>query len=40
MSRAGARNARTRSRKGGEPSRKQLMTVAIDCFARLGYQGL
>src|SRR5262245_36311039 len=22
-----------------EPSRKQLMTAAIDCFARLGYQG-
>lgn len=28
-------------RRGGraEPSRKQLMTAAIDCFARLGYQG-
>src|SRR3989442_8388059 len=22
-----------------EPSRKQLMAAAIDCFARLGYQG-
>src|SRR5438552_17969708 len=22
-----------------EPSRKQLMPAAIDCFARLGYQG-
>jgi AcrR family transcriptional regulator len=29
-----------RSRAGSaEPSRKQLMTAAIDCFARLGYQG-
>src|SRR5262245_34535466 len=26
-------------RKKGEPSRKQLMAAAIDCFARLGYQG-
>ena len=25
--------------KKGEPSRKQLMAAAIDCFARLGYQG-
>src|SRR5438477_10021008 len=30
---------RPKSRKSREPSRKQLMTVAIDCFARLGYQG-
>jgi AcrR family transcriptional regulator len=30
-----------RKRRGQkrEPSRKQLMTAAIDCFARLGYQG-
>src|ERR1051325_6230073 len=29
-----------RSRAGGsEPSRKQLMVAAIDCFARFGYQG-
>ena len=30
-----------RRRRGekSEPSRKQLMTAAIDCFARLGYQG-
>src|SRR5262252_7524472 len=26
-------------RQKGEPSRKQLMTAAIDSFARLGYQG-
>src|SRR5438132_14355455 len=33
----------SRGRKPGaerpEPSRKQLMAAAIDCFARLGYQG-
>jgi TetR/AcrR family acrAB operon transcriptional repressor/TetR/AcrR family transcriptional repressor of mexAB-oprM operon len=29
-----------RSRAGNpEPSRRQLMTAAIDCFARFGYQG-
>src|SRR5262245_24574574 len=32
----GERGSRT-ARPG--PSRKQLMTAAIDCFARLGYQG-
>ncbi len=32
-----AKPARRRVR--GEPSRKQLMDAAIDCFARLGYQG-
>src|SRR5207248_5924493 len=32
--------ARGRSRGDGrEPSRKPLMAAAIDCFARLGYQG-
>jgi AcrR family transcriptional regulator len=32
--------AKRRARgRNGEPSRKQLMTAAIDCFARLGYQG-
>jgi len=35
MSREGAR---PRAEKA-EPSRKQLMAAAIDCFARLGYQG-
>src|SRR5438874_1062043 len=40
MSRAAAGKRKSRPRKNkGEPSRKQLMTVAIDCFARLGYQG-
>src|SRR5881409_2169797 len=32
--------ARGRSRGDGrEPSRKPLLRAAIDCFARLGYQG-
>ena len=32
--------ARARGRGDGrEPSRKHLMRAAIDCFARLGYQG-
>jgi AcrR family transcriptional regulator len=35
MSSRGGRPRATRS----EPSRKQLMAAAIDCFARLGYQG-
>src|SRR6185295_8827820 len=30
---------RPRRAERPEPSRKQLMTAAIDCFARLGYQG-
>ncbi len=30
---------RRRRAERPEPSRKQLMTAAIDCFARLGYQG-
>lgn len=29
----------TPARTSAQPSRKQLMVVAIDCFARLGYQG-
>src|SRR2546430_10679884 len=28
-----------RSRDGREPSRKSLLRAAVDCFARLGYQG-
>jgi len=32
------RGRRPRAEKA-EPSRKQLMNAAIDCFARLGYQG-
>src|SRR5438093_12564814 len=32
------RGRRPRAEKP-EPSRRQLMTAAIDCFARLGYQG-
>jgi AcrR family transcriptional regulator len=34
-------SALRRSKRGerAEPSRKQLMIAAIDCFARLGYQG-
>src|SRR2546425_3119213 len=28
-----------RSRDGREPSRKPLLRAAVDCFARLGYQG-
>jgi len=32
------RGRRVRS-EGSEASRKQLMSAAIDCFARLGYQG-
>src|SRR5262249_55195325 len=32
------RGRRPRTEKR-EPSRKQLMAAAIDCFARLGYQG-
>ncbi len=42
MSRArprGPAKSRPKKRQSREPSRKQLMTVAIDCFARLGYQG-
>jgi AcrR family transcriptional regulator len=34
-----SRAARRTPKRKGEPSRKQLMTAAIDCFARLGYQG-
>ena len=36
---AGKRKPPKPRAKKGEPSREQLMTVAIDCFARLGYQG-
>ena len=30
---------RPKRAEGAEPSRKQLMAAAIDCFARFGYQG-
>ena len=34
-----SRAERPKQGRNGGPSRKQLMTAAIDCFARLGYQG-